>query len=475
MIVLGGSAAGLFTSLLLARDGHEVVVLDRDPLDPAPDVEAAAASAFRAAAPQVVQPHVVLSLCRELLLQRLPDVYESLLASGVVEAPLSTQMPPSLPDRSTWPDDEHLTMLMTRRSTLDLVLRRAVAEQAGLIVRGGVRATGLQASPGRPPQVTGVHTNDGDLVADLVVDATGRRSVIDRWLEAIGARSTANSAAECGLAYFSRHYRLRPHADLPGLPTTRIVAGLDEFTVGVWGEDNDTMVLMVAPLSEDKRFRALHDPDVFTAVLRTIPVYAGWLDVLEPITPVFVMGGLHNTLRRLVVDGSPVALGLHAIGDTVCTTNPTLGRGLSLSLREATDLLDALRNGFEHPADLAMALDEGVANHVAPYYADQANIDAARNWDLRHTIFGAPVPPVPETTDRVTFGQIRSAAPFDPLVFRAFWKVMGMACLPNEVYTDPAIVARTHDVIGTRGGGPPMTQPTREQLLTALGRTPSRS
>src|SRR5690349_23879328 len=99
MIVVGGSAAGMFTSLLLARDGHEVVVLDRDPLDPAPDVETAAASAFRAAAPQVVQPHVVLSLCRELLLQRLPDVYESLLASGVVEAPLSTQMPPSLPDR----------------------------------------------------------------------------------------------------------------------------------------------------------------------------------------------------------------------------------------------------------------------------------------------------------------------------------------------------------------------------------------
>jgi type II secretory pathway pseudopilin PulG len=38
------------------------------------------------------------------------------------------------------------------------------------------------------------------------------------------------------------------------------------------------------------------------------------------------MAGLHNTLRRLVVDGTPVATGLHAIGDSVCTTNPTLGR-----------------------------------------------------------------------------------------------------------------------------------------------------
>jgi glycine/D-amino acid oxidase-like deaminating enzyme len=71
VVVVGGSAAGLFTSVLLARDGHDVVVLDRDPVDPATDVEAAAGSAFRATAP-IVQPHVVLSLCREILLRRLP-------------------------------------------------------------------------------------------------------------------------------------------------------------------------------------------------------------------------------------------------------------------------------------------------------------------------------------------------------------------------------------------------------------------
>ena len=60
-------------------------------------------------------------------------------------------------------------------------------------------------------------------------------------------------------------------------------------------------------------------------MLRTIPAYAAWLDVMDPITDVFPMGGLHNTLRRLVVDGSPVATGLLAIGDSVCTTNPDPG------------------------------------------------------------------------------------------------------------------------------------------------------
>ncbi|HEU0240860.1 MAG TPA: tryptophan 7-halogenase [Micromonosporaceae bacterium] len=469
VVVVGGSAAGLFTSLLLARAGHEVVVLDRDPLEPARDVEDAAESAFRAAAPQIVQPHVVLSLCRELMLERLPDVYDDLVAAGVAQAPLSTQMAPSLPDRSGWPGDERLTLLMTRRATLDWVLRRAAAEQSGVTVRGGVAVTGLRARPGDPPYVTGVQTDDGQLDADLVVDATGRRSPIDRWLTAIDARPTATVWAECGLAYYSRHYRLRTDSDLPGPTATRIVAGLDEFTVGIWGEDNSTMVCLIAPMADDKRFRAVRDPDVFTAVLRTVPIYAQWLDVLEPATPIYPMGGLHNTFRRLVVDGTPVAYGLHAIGDTVCTTNPTLGRGLSLALREAADLVDELANGYDQPADLARVLHERVERQVAPFYDDQAAIDAQRLAELRHRIFDAPPPSTLDAPDRVTYAQLRNAAPFDPAVFRAFWKVMGMVCRPETVYTDPEIVVRTHEAIRTHGAGPPIAQPSRADVLAALG------
>ena len=466
--VIGGSAAGLFTSLLLARAGHEAVVLDRDPVEPAPDVESAAQQVFRPAAPQIVQPHVVLSLCRELLRQRLPEVYDGLIAAGVAEASLSSQMPPSLADRTGRPGDEQLTMLMTRRSTLDWVLRRAAVAQPGVTVRGGVQATGLLATPGSPPHVTGVRTRAGDLRADLVVNATGRRSSLDRWLAAIGSQPTATQAAECGLAYYSRHYRLRTSAGLPGPVTTRIVAGLDEFTVGIWGGDNATMLLCIAPLAEDKRFRGVRDPGIFTRVLRTVPAYAAWLDVLEPTSPVFPMGGLHNTLRRLVVGGSPVATGLHAVGDNVCTTNPTLGRGLSLAIQGAADLVDALDRYGGHRTDLALALDERAGDHIAPFYADQAGIDAARLAALRHAISGTALPAAPAVPGRVTFGQLRSAAPYDPVVFRAFWKIMGMSCRPGDLYTDPAIVARTREIIRDRGSAPPMTQPTREQLLTAL-------
>ncbi len=425
--IAGAGAAGLFASLLLARAGHEVVVLEQDRLEPAPNVESAAATAFRPTAPQIVQPHIVMARCRSMLLERLPDVYDALLAAGVAEAPVSTQMPASLSDPAARPGDEWLTMLMSRRSTLDWVLQRAVRAEPGVTLRCGVRATGLLTVPGRPPHVTGLRTGqDGCLAADLVVDATGRRSPIDRWLGEAGARPTGLCRSECGLAYFSRHYRLRPAAELPGLPTTRIVTGLDEFTVGIWGADNGTMQLAVAPLAADHRFRAVKRPEVFTAVLRTVPTYAAWLDVLDPISGVFPMAGLHNTMRRLVVRGVPVATGLHAIGDSVCTTNPTLGRGLSLALSGAADLLDAIGQHADDAVAQALVLDGLAADHVVPFYADQAAIDFVRLAMLRHRVFGDPAPDAPPVpSGRVSYAQLRSAASFDPTAFRASGRSRG--------------------------------------------------
>jgi hypothetical protein len=107
---------------------------------------------------------------------------------------------------------------------------------------------------------------------------------------------------------------------------------------------------------------------------------------------------------------------------------------------------------------------------VVPFYEDQAVIDAARLAMMRHTVFGAPPPPPSQSPGRVTYSQLRVAASYDPIAFRAFWKINGMVCPPDEVYTDPDVIACTQETLRRHGTAPPVAQPAREQLLTALTR-----
>ena len=219
-------------------------------------------------------------------------------------------------------------------------------------------------------------------------------------------------------------------------------------------------------------FRALRDPDVHAAILRTVAPLVPWLDALEPITGVFQMAGLHNTLRRLVVDGEPVVTGLSAVGDSVCTTNPTLGRGLALALWGAADLVAALDEGGDSCVEQALALDGCVGEHVAPFYEDQARIDEARLAMLRHAILGEPAPPAPPPiSDRVTYSQLRTAAMYDPTAFRGLWNIQGMIRKPSEVYSYLDVVAATRDTLAGVDAQP-VPQPTPTQLLDALKAQP---
>jgi hypothetical protein len=109
------------------------------------------------------------------------------------------------------------------------------------------------------------------------------------------------------------------------------------------------------------------------------------------------------------------------------------------------DLADTLDEHVD-PTVQALVMDSLIADHVAPYYQDQAAADAARLAMLRHAVFGGPAPDPPATgPDRVTLAELRVAADSAPVAFRALWKLMGMLSPPDEVYADPEVVARTRE------------------------------
>src|SRR5207237_881022 len=178
-------------------------------------------------------------------------------------------------------------------------------------------------------RIVGVRTTDGrELRAGLVVDASGRRSALPKWLAAIGAGEVPEEVEDTGIIYYSRFYRLLPGNEPP--PQDGPIGGdLGYLKFAVFVGDNHTFSVTFGVPTDDAILRKLGHEVAFTAAANAIPTAAKWIDpaVSEPITGVEKMGGLLNRRRRLVVDGRPVALGIHAIGDALVCTNPLYGRG----------------------------------------------------------------------------------------------------------------------------------------------------
>lgn len=95
---------------------------------------------------------------------------------------------------------------------LETALSEAVRREPTVEVRPGRRVHALTCREGGPPRVTGVRVGGDTHRADLVVDATGRRSPIPAWLTAAGCRPPVVDTHRARIAYLCRWWRLRPTA-----------------------------------------------------------------------------------------------------------------------------------------------------------------------------------------------------------------------------------------------------------------------
>src|SRR6476660_2247877 len=190
ILIMGGGMCGLGAAMLLARDGHDVTVLERD-TGPVPDSPNDAWEYWtRKGVAQFRQPHNLMPGLRLLLESDLPAVQEALRRAGAGRFALLNPFPPVCGDRSPRPIDDKLWTYTARRPVAEWVFASCAEREPRVTVRRGVQVTGLLARPSAmpgAPHVAGVRTAAGEtLRADLVVDATGRQSRTPGWLTASG-------------------------------------------------------------------------------------------------------------------------------------------------------------------------------------------------------------------------------------------------------------------------------------------------
>ena len=469
-VIVGGSISGLASALVLADLGHEVQILERDRGVPPETVEEAHRHWPRPTVPQATHSHAFASLGCNLPRTRAPSVYRALIDAGATEIRLGESMPPSLSDRSPEPGDDDLLMLACRRSTFEWALRREVLRLPQVRVEPGAVVRSLEFGNGDGRRVVGARTQDGrTFTADLVIDACGRRSAATRWLSEAGIPVAEDQVGACEITYYTRFYRLL--ADQPPGPLNRGfgAGGLwDHYTAVLFLGDNRTFSISIGVLPDDPEMKLLRSEPAFTAALRATPLLAPWLSpgASVPISGVHAMGGLDNCLRGVATSKqSPAITGLYHVGDSVCTTNPAYGRGISLAFAHAYQLGDVLSSYPDVGNEQAREVAHATERLFSPWVAEAVQNDRGRAMLWKSTINGTSLPPMPP--GMVTFGSVVAAAATDPVVWRRVARVMMMLAPPTALYADEEIRGRVAQAFAA-GAPPQIPAPSREELVSVV-------
>lgn len=449
VVVAGGSIAGLAGALALAGQGYRVVVLERGAAPPDGPAAEAGQAWRRPTVPSFPHAHTLTSLGVSVLLDRAPEVVAAALDAGAVMVDLTRAKPPG----DAVPSDAELLALACRRPTLETVLYRIVRELPGVEIRHGVLVKGLMLGRDR---VAGVVTDTGEqLLADLVLDATGRRALGRSWLAAHGISMRPDLTGPSTMRIFSRFYRRLGQAATLNRGNAAGVLG-DHYASVLHPGDSGTFSIALGSLPEDRPMRVLRDPAAFTAVARATPGVADWLapGMSVPITGVRAITCPPNAVRTLAVD--PPVAGLVPLGDAAAVTNPLYGRGVSLALTHAFRLGDLLVAGGDATSRLAAEL-------VLPWFRLSVADDEERVAQWRAAVHGWAPPPRPR---ELTMRTIARVADRDAVVWRGLLRVLMGLSHPDTVLADAAFADRVHRLLGDEA--PPRPGPSRADLLAAV-------
>ena len=250
VVVLGAGMAGLCVALALAPTGRTITVLDRDPPPPEGGPEAAFDHWMRRGVGQLRQSHAFLARLRSLIGTEHPRLLEEIRALGSRELRFADGLPATIAaSYVAEPDDEEMAIIVSRRTTLELAIRRYVERQPGVTIRPEVFVEGLltQRDGGGNLVARGFRLAGGDdIEGDIVVDAAGHTSPIVDWLEAAGAASQPEDVEDCSILYYTRFYRLLPDQSEPSRGRFSTTGDLGFLKFGVFPGGAGTFSITLA-------------------------------------------------------------------------------------------------------------------------------------------------------------------------------------------------------------------------------------
>lgn len=460
--IVGGGIVGTCAAIMLARDGQEVTVLERDPAT-APSPDTAWDEWERRGVNQFRMIHYFLPRFRAVAEAELPGLTEALVAAGALRNNPIDGIPADLTGGRR-DGDERFDTVTARRPIAESVVAAMAAATPGLTIRRGVAVTGLVAAPGADGvvHVSGLRTADGEeITADLVVDAGGRRSAMADWLRAAGSPGPVEMVEDSGFVYYARHFRSADGSVPPAFGG--LLQPYGSVSLLTLPADNGTWGVGIIASSKDAPMRAVLDAACWERVIRAYPMVAHWIDA-EAITDVEVMAKIEDRQRTYVVDGVPVATGVVPLADAWACTNPSLGRGISIGLVHAAALRALVRDEMSSdPTALAVRWSELTASTVQPLFDDTLAFDRHRLAEIEAVVDGHEY--ATDDPGWLLGKALESAMFHDPELLRGFIDIVSLMERGVDVLSRPGVAEKAIAL----GDPTPPPGPNRSQLLALIG------
>ncbi|MFE0648570.1 FAD-dependent oxidoreductase [Streptomyces sp. NPDC059534] len=432
-VVVGGSYAGLVTARVLADFFDEVVVMERDPVDEG--------TGSHPGAPQGYHAHAMLARGGEILEKLFPGLREELREAG---APvfdygegIDFLLPAGTAPRTrtgvriqTFTRDELERRLRRRVLGLPRVTLMASTSCAGLLRDGRGRVSGVTyRQEGSSAQPYGTV----ELGADLVVDASGRSSSLERWLGELGITVPAKRTVKAKVTYTSMNFD-RPDEGHPAFfiayqmlfaPRVSRAGVLLAVEGGRW--TCSLFGFQQQPPTDDDGYlefaRSLGNPHLAEQLARRST---------QESTHRYT--NADNQWRPYhSVKGWPD--GLVAVGDAVCVFNPVYGQGLTVAAMEAEllhGMLARRRTAGRAPDGVARDFQRRVGRLVLAPWTLSTNADLM--WDPRQRAAGARF-------SHWYNSRLFRVAVKDPAVWSRFVRVVNMTASPAVLF-HPAVAAK---------------------------------
>ena len=353
--MIGGSLAGLLAARVLADCFATVTIIERDRQPDVPD--------FRPGVPQARHVHVLLLRGLRALEELFPGIRAEWTRRGADLIDTARDFEWLTPRGWAPRFDSGLPFLAASRPLIEWAVAQRVSRLPNVTRLENAEATNLRFEE-RTGAVTGVYLrarNGANIPAmvdaDLVVDASGRSSVVPDWLAAKGFGRPAETIVDGHLGYASRIYRRRPESQAAWRASYSQAAPPAVCRTGLaFPIEDDRWIVTLAggggdyPPTDENGFvefaRSLPNPGIYQVMAES-----------EPLSAICAFRATQNRIRHYEKLRMPP--GLAVLGDAACAFNPVYGQGISTAAIAANLLRECLRQDrlSEFQRKLASALE----------------------------------------------------------------------------------------------------------------------